>query len=62
MMKEYAEQPQVLSSCSEADLKSIIQSVLEEDLPDCVTNRWFVDSVNFANMIDKIVEKVIEND
>lgn len=54
-MKEYPEQ------WREADidkLRDIIQGVLEDELPECGTNRWFVHSIYFANMLDKIMQEI----
>ena len=58
-MKEYPNQPESTTGMNQ--MKDIIKEVLEEDLPDCNTNEWFIESVHFANMLDKIMEEIWVN-
>ena len=58
-MRTYLNQPEDDTPvASGEDIKNIIMAVLDEDLPDCSTNEWFLESVNFANMVDKIMERI----
>ena len=42
-------------------MERIIQEVIEEDLPDCAINSWFLKSVYSANMVDRIMDKIWGN-
>jgi len=55
-MKLYPDQPKEALQAKE--IKGIIEEIIEEELPICPVNEWFVDSVGFANMVDKLVEKI----
>lgn len=65
-MKEYSDQPEEQEP-EESDTKTmdmmkvIISTVLLEDLPACSTNAWFIDSVDFANMLDRMMKECWEN-
>ena len=54
-MKTYPEQPPQDSSTREN-----IEEILIEDLPDCSTNEWFIQSIHFANMVDRIVNRLYD--
>ena len=56
-MRRYTEQPTEII-IGVGDVKAAIKEVIEEELPECSVNEWFVDSVHFANMIDKIIDKI----
>jgi len=60
-MKEYPNQPESMKTKDMAGIQLIIKKVLEEDLPDCRANQWFIESVHFANMLDKIMEEIWVN-
>lgn len=55
-MKVYLDQP--TEGGVEADIKKQIEDSLKENLPDCLANEWFIESVHFANMIDTIMEEI----
>lgn len=42
-------------------IRTIIQVELEDKLPDCATNDWFIKSVYFANTLDSIMQTIWEN-
>jgi len=60
-MRVYPDQPEVSVNDSKEDFKRFILDCLSEDLPDCPTNRWFLESVNFANMVDSLVEGLTDD-
>ena len=39
-------------------LKRRIAELLEEQLPDCRENEWFLKSIYFSNLMDKIEELI----
>ena len=51
-MKVYPNQPSEFIEVDEAFEE--VKRILEDDLPDCNVNSWFIQSLYFANMIDKI--------
>ena len=58
-MRTYLNQPEDDTPVASGEgIKNIIMEVLGEDLPDCSANEWFLESVNFANMVDKIMERM----
>ena len=59
-MKLYPNQPETHKGDSNF-AKDTIMEILAEELPDCVTNDWFLESAYCANMIDKIVRE-LQND
>ena len=59
-MKLYPDQPETLKDNPDY-ARSTIMEILAEELPDCVTNDWFLESTYCANMIDKIVRQ-LQND
>lgn len=53
---------QVPVSRSDMDyIRDIVKDILEYELPDCETNGWFIASVHFANMLDKMMGEIWEN-
>lgn len=38
-----------------------LKDVLTDNLPECEVNRWFITSVHFANMLDKIKEMLSDD-
>jgi len=66
MMTEYPDQP---GECEPAEsdtmtmdeLRTVLDAFIRDALPVCSTNDWFIDSVYFANMLDKIVDIIWEN-
>ena len=42
----------------EHNLQENIEEVLMEDLPECPLNEWFLESVYFANMVDRIMDRL----
>ena len=58
-MKDYIDQPrEEIGESDLADIKEWIKDSLKEELPDCLANKWFIESVHFANMLDGIMEKI----
>jgi len=58
-MREYTNQPEErLQLFDENSVRTTLEAVIEDLLPKCITNEWFLDSVYFANMIDKIISEV----
>lgn len=55
-MKTYPDQPEVVAHMDE--VRKIVEEVLDEDLPECAVNEWFVETVYCANMLDKIIERL----
>lgn len=55
-MRIYPDQPKMEMSMEA--IKDIIEDTITEELPECITNRWFLGSVGCANMLDKIMEKI----
>ena len=59
-MKEYPGQPEERNiSCK--TLSNSLMDILKDELPDCKVNEWFIATTHFANMVDKIVAKVIDS-
>ncbi len=59
-MRQYTDQPKE-DPVTEDNINYIIatiSSILTEELPDCDINDWFLRSVHFANMMDKIKEDI----
>ena len=60
-MRYYPDQPEESKESKESErmgeMKKIVEKVLQDELPDCTTNEWFMGSPNFANMVDKIMER-----
>lgn len=52
-MRDYPNSIQV-----EHNLQENIVEVLMEDLPECPLNEWFLESVYFANMVDRIMDRL----
>lgn len=40
------------------EVKDALMEELKEELPESEVNEWFIDSIHFANMIDKIVRRM----
>ena len=40
------------------EMKEIMLDILEDELPECTTNERFIESVHFANMVDKIMTRI----
>jgi len=62
-MRIYNEQPQSLRQLTNSDIAAInkmIRCRLEDALPECATNEWFIGSIYFAGMVDDIVEDIVE--
>uniref|UniRef100_A0A6M3LC90 Uncharacterized protein n=1 Tax=viral metagenome TaxID=1070528 RepID=A0A6M3LC90_9ZZZZ len=59
-MRKYPKQPDNLGVDMDK-VKGIIEDIIEDDLPDSPVNQWFLDSVNFANMVDRIMARMWEN-
>ncbi len=59
-MQTYTDQPseKLVDNIRLEKIKDVIQEVLEEELPECDINAWFIDSVHFANMLDRAMEKI----
>jgi len=63
-MRKYPDQPSIStdqfgsSTDNVKDLTRFIIDFLSEELPDCPTNEWFIESVHLANMADKLVEEL----
>jgi len=57
-MRQYPDQPDEIAGIDVGYLKDTLSEIISESLPDCATNDWFIESVNFPNMIDKIVEEI----
>ena len=66
-MRNYPDQPaEVLEGegrylASMDEIRSIIQATLQNDLPECETNEWFMASVNFPNMLDRMMQDIWNN-
>lgn len=58
-MKDYPDQP-TKNIEDVRQIVDIIKEVLDDDLPDCATNDWFLESVYYANMVDKIASRIWE--
>ena len=58
-MKEYMDQPKEGKTVEESvNIIRWIEDSLKEDLPECPTNEWFIESIHFANMVDKIMKEL----
>jgi len=57
-MRVYQDQPDDYGRISIPDFTRYIVDFLKEELPDCITNEWFIESIYFANMVDKLVEEL----
>jgi len=55
-MKQYSEQPTIIADI--ADAKAAIKEIIEEELPECKVNEWFISSIYFANTVDKIIDRI----
>ena len=66
-MKEYPDQPEEQEPIESNDnssmnkMRKIIKEILEEELPTCSTNDWFLESIYFDAMLDKMMGEVWEN-
>jgi len=54
-MRQYPGQPNETTVFDTQYLKDTLSEIISDSLPDCAANDWFIESVNFPNMIDKIV-------
>ena len=59
-MRTYDNQPSDL--LNKIALSNLIMSELKDNLPNCKINEWFLDSCDFANMVDKIAEIILEEE
>ena len=57
-MRVYGEQP--AEGKKESTVLDILEEVIKDELPSCPVNAWFIDSLHFYNMLDKIVERLKE--
>ena len=57
-MRVYPDQPDDYGRISIPDFTRYIVDFLKEELPDCIINEWFIESIYFANMVDKLVEEL----
>lgn len=57
---QYPDQPseQPVDNIRMDKIQKVIQRALEEQLPDCGTNAWFIKSAHFANMLDSIMQTI----
>jgi len=54
--KQPTEEPE--KSLDEKLIQSIIREILSQELPSCEVNKWFIETVHFANMTDKITREI----
>jgi len=54
-MREYPDSPKKIEVYDRNNTQKLLEEIIEEDLPECFLNEWFIESVYFANMIDKIL-------
>ena len=60
-MRTYPDRPNETTTGKDMDeIKGIIERTLDDKLPDCPVNRWFLGSVYYANMIDEIISEIWE--
>ena len=57
-MRVYQNQPDDYGRISIPDFTRYIVDFLKQELPDCIINEWFIGSVDFANMVDKLVDEL----
>ena len=57
-MRIYQNQPDDYGRISSPDFTRYIVDFLKQELPDCIINEWFIGSVDFANMVDKLVDEL----
>jgi len=57
-MRVYQNQPDDYGRISIPDFTRYIIDFLKQELPDCIINEWFIGSVDFANMVDKLVDEL----
>lgn len=66
-MKIYAGQEEIsyteplFNLVSREEFTQTIIKFLEEELPECDTNNWFIQSVHLANMVDLLVDRLNKN-
>ena len=57
-MRVYQNQPDDYGRISIPDFTRYIVDFLKQELPDCIINEWFIGSVDFVNMVDKLVDEL----
>lgn len=57
-MKDYPDQPYIITKRSAEEDTGFIIDFLKDELPTCETNEWFIESVHLANMVAKLVEEL----
>jgi hypothetical protein len=61
-MMKYPNQPtgKIVADVDLGQITRIISAVLEDRLPDCETNKWFIQTVHYPNMIGEIIRAIRE--
>lgn len=58
MTRLYPDQIKEIGIVDRDYVRDVISGVLQDNIPEHPVNEWFIDSVHFANMVDKIVEEI----